>query len=141
MLPYATYSKYEYAIEMYDKKSMNSHALSSREYVRRDKTIIERRVSSVELTDENHGSLWQGLVTVGTPPQTFTVSFDTGRGDLILPGADCEEGCRGLTKYNTTMSNASVDRKQTFAFDNGDGFVRGAVYEDSISLAGLNVST
>lgn len=94
----------------------------------------------MELTDENHGSLWQGLVTVGNPPQTLTVAFDTGRGDLILPGMDCEEDCKGHTKYNATLSTSSVDRKQTFAFDSGDGSVRGAVYEDNIMLAGLGVS-
>lgn len=49
-----------------------------------------------------------GTISVGTPPRKFTVVFDTGSGNLILPTAKCTgEGCNGHRKYDYNKSSTS----------------------------------
>lgn len=92
------------------------------------------------LTDENNGELWQGTITVGTPPQSFTVQFDTGSSDLFLPGAACTtQYCTGHAKYLTASSSTAVDRKKAFTLSYGSGTVKGQQFTDTVSVAGYTV--
>jgi len=34
--------------------------------------------------------LYWAKVSVGTPPKSFTVAFDTGSSDLLIPSVGCE---------------------------------------------------
>lgn len=50
-----------------------------------------------------------GTISVGEPPQNFSVVFDTGSGNLILPSKRCEdEACIVHKRYDTTLSTSSV---------------------------------
>ncbi|KIP07064.1 hypothetical protein PHLGIDRAFT_118404 [Phlebiopsis gigantea 11061_1 CR5-6] len=119
-------AKYEAGIAAHNLNTGSAHQLQ-----RRSSTAEELKV-------EGGGTLWEGLITVGSPTQTFAVNFDTGRADLILPGPDCTTECRGRTKYDPEGSSSSVDAGN-FVFYDQEGAVRGEVYRDEISLAGLSV--
>lgn len=55
-----------------------------------------------------HKTAYWGMITVGNPPQEFSVIFDTGSGNLIIPSTDCKaDGCRPHAKYDRTASSAS----------------------------------
>eukprot|EP00928_Gymnodinium_smaydae_P072831 TRINITY_DN56121_c0_g1_i1.p1 TRINITY_DN56121_c0_g1~~TRINITY_DN56121_c0_g1_i1.p1 ORF type:complete len:405 (-),score=88.12 TRINITY_DN56121_c0_g1_i1:109-1323(-) len=59
-----------------------------------------------------------GEVSVGTPPQNFSVVFDTGSGNLIVPGSTCtSEACTSHKRYeasaSTTSSLSSCDASAT----------------------------
>ncbi|KAH8646258.1 aspartic peptidase domain-containing protein [Xylariales sp. PMI_506] len=63
---------------------------------------------------------WYGTIGVGTPPQNFTVIFDTGSGDLILPGVNCTESCTFHNRYDPSKSSTfnitpNVEFEYTYA--------------------------
>lgn len=134
--------KYENGIAAYNTNAGKTHPLpvgdSRTHKLAQRSNSTNHEATSVEILSEDKGSLWQGLITVGEPAQTFTVSFDTGSADLILPGPDCASECKGRTKYDAGASTKAKDRKRTFELD---GSVRGEVYTDALNVAGLSVST
>mmetsp|Transcript_59672 Transcript_59672/g.159683 ORF Transcript_59672/g.159683 Transcript_59672/m.159683 type:complete len:406 (+) Transcript_59672:149-1366(+) len=77
-------------------------------------TQTEAGVHRVQLMREGSGrkkssSEYYGVISVGTPPQKFSVVFDTGSGNLLLPGAHCKSiACRRHRRYNAGVSKTAT---------------------------------
>eukprot|EP00397_Hematodinium_sp_SG-2012_P030932 GEMP01032794.1.p2 GENE.GEMP01032794.1~~GEMP01032794.1.p2 ORF type:complete len:126 (+),score=40.05 GEMP01032794.1:170-547(+) len=55
-----------------------------------------------------HAIEYMGSIQVGTPPQTFTVLFDTGSGNLLLPAARCDDrACIAHKQYDSAASTSA----------------------------------
>ena len=148
-------------LEAFEENTDTSSAYSSASQLKRS----IKRGNSVPLTDYEN-VLWYGTITVGTPAVNFTgkspltrhwqiivarlteqhsVQFDTGSGDLVIPGANCDSTCDGHTLYNSSASSTSSDFNQTFEIQSGSGnhssTVTGEQYTDIVTLAGYKVSS
>jgi len=56
-----------------------------------------------------HALQYYGEVEVGTPPQKFTVIFDTGSGHLLVPSGQCDsEACRLHKKFAAKNSSTAM---------------------------------
>merc|ERR1719399_330156 len=56
-----------------------------------------------------HASEYYGKITVGQPQQEFLVVFDTGSGNLLLPGKECtDEACTSHKRFDSSLSKHSV---------------------------------
>merc|ERR1719440_2184230 len=56
-----------------------------------------------------HKTAYWGSMSLGTPPQEFSVIFDTGSGNLIVPDSSCKTaGCAPHKKYNSHSSTTSM---------------------------------
>jgi hypothetical protein len=105
--------------------------------------------SSVAAATIAHKTAYWGEINMGTPRQTFTVIFDTGSGNLILPASDCDSAsCKRHKMYDPKSSSTSKkiedaggnpsagvemgDGKATITF--GTGEVEGNFYEDDFCL-------
>jgi len=69
---------------------------------------VHQNVSQVHRRN-NQASEYYGQVTVGSPPQSFLVVFDTGSGNLLLPSKECtDEACTSHKRYDSTVSATSM---------------------------------
>ena len=93
------------------------------------------------LVDQEDGSLWSGTVTIGTPPVSYIIDFDTGSADLWVPSSSCTSAaCTAHTRYNPAKSSSSVSTSKTFSISYGDGSTTsGTVFKESVTVAGLTV--
>ncbi|CAM4963617.1 unnamed protein product, partial [Rotaria socialis] len=62
-----------------------------------------------------------GMISIGTPPQTFRIDFDTGSSDLWVPSSQCRSSCNGFNKYNSAESATYVTNGEKFSISYGDG--------------------
>jgi len=103
-----------------------------------------------DATKQAHKTAYFGKLAVGTPPQEFTVVFDTGSGNLVVPSTECQSAaCMMHRRYDRNTSTTAVDidadgshvnpdgdRDQiTITF--GTGEVTGILFEDRLCVGSL----
>jgi hypothetical protein len=95
-----------------------------------------------------HKTEYWGKVYVGTPPKEFSVIFDTGSGNLILPSDKCDSAaCQKHLKYEAKSSSSAVQvgkkgqsltenpsQKKEASIKFGTGKIHGQFYQDRICL-------
>uniref|UniRef100_A0A8C9NE31 cathepsin E n=1 Tax=Serinus canaria TaxID=9135 RepID=A0A8C9NE31_SERCA len=96
-----------------------------------------------------HGALcpplWQmeyfGQISIGTPPQNFTVVFDTGSSNLWVPSVYCvSKACTGHTRFQPTQSSTYQVVGTPFSIQYGTGSLTGIIGADQVAVEGLAVS-
>ena len=71
---------------------------------------------------------YYGEITLGTPPQTFSVIFDTSSADFWVPSIRCSSrDCQGKHKYDSARSCTYHPRGHTFHAEYMNGSARGLV--------------
>jgi len=95
-----------------------------------------------------HKTAYFGEISVGTPPQKFVVVYDTGSGNLLVPGTDCSShACEVHDRFNREKSSSAhqmncdgseIDSKGaddlTITF--GTGSITGHCLKDKICIGG-----
>ncbi|KAJ6465060.1 acid protease [Mycena vitilis] len=102
---------------------------------------ISKRATSAEALTDSDENLWFGTITVGTPPQTFTVDFDTGSSDTFLPAVGCDSTCDGHTLFSTAASSTAVNTTDPFFLQFGAGNATGFVFQDTVTVAGVTAKS
>ncbi|KIM70479.1 hypothetical protein SCLCIDRAFT_151714 [Scleroderma citrinum Foug A] len=86
---------------------------------------------------EANGDMWIGTISVGTPPQNFTVDFDTGSSDLLIPSIMCNSTCDGHVRYDANQSTTSYSVNGSFSLRYGDRSTAvGELYTDNVLIGG-----
>eukprot|EP00009_Paramoeba_aestuarina_P008029 CAMPEP_0201520764 /NCGR_PEP_ID=MMETSP0161_2-20130828/12494_1 /ASSEMBLY_ACC=CAM_ASM_000251 /TAXON_ID=180227 /ORGANISM="Neoparamoeba aestuarina, Strain SoJaBio B1-5/56/2" /LENGTH=364 /DNA_ID=CAMNT_0047919243 /DNA_START=101 /DNA_END=1195 /DNA_ORIENTATION=- len=87
-------------------------------------------------------SQYYGPIALGTPPQNFTVIFDTGSSNLWVPSSTCPRGdiaCQTHNTYNHTESSTYVANGEAFSIEYGTGSLTGFLSQDTLLLSDLTV--
>ncbi|KEI40896.1 uncharacterized protein L969DRAFT_361018 [Mixia osmundae IAM 14324] len=101
------------------------------------------RAGGIALKDYNNDLLWAGPVTIGTPPQSFVIDFDTGSADFWIPSSNCTtSACSSHNKYDDgASSTSSLVPGNQLNVQYGDGSsTTGSVFTDTVTVAGLTVA-
>lgn len=85
---------------------------------------------------------YYGEIGIGTPPQKFTVIFDTGSSNLWVPSTKCyfSVACLFHSKYKSSQSSSYKKNGKSAAIHYGTGSISGFFSQDSIKLGDLVVN-
>ncbi|VDK65886.1 unnamed protein product [Anisakis simplex] len=110
---------------------------------------ISKHSANGSLSNEHHGFnqplinyeniRFMGEITIGTPPQRFTMWFDTSSHGLWVPCEGCfSESCFGRNKFSCWFSSTCSSFDYASTVDSGQGFTWGYFMEDVVCVRFLN---
>ncbi|KPP57319.1 gastricsin-like [Scleropages formosus] len=81
-----------------------------------------------------------GKISIGTPPQSFYVHFDTGSSTLWVNSVYCKsDACQHHPLFNPHKSSTYHSHGKDFSIHYGTGSVTGVIGYDTVRLGGLTV--
>uniref|UniRef100_A0A663EZY8 pepsin A n=1 Tax=Aquila chrysaetos chrysaetos TaxID=223781 RepID=A0A663EZY8_AQUCH len=81
-----------------------------------------------------------GTISIGTPPQEFTVIFDTGSSNLWVPSVYCSSlACSNHKRFNPADSSTFVGTNESVSIAYGTGSMTGVLGYDTVTVAAINV--
>lgn len=76
---------------------------------------------------------YYGDIQIGSPPQTFSVIYDTGSANLWVPGSGCQ-GCGSHPTFRETTSSSYVNDGQNISIRYGSGPISGHLGNETVHL-------
>ncbi|XP_026571355.1 cathepsin E [Pseudonaja textilis] len=81
-----------------------------------------------------------GQISIGNPPQNFTVLFDTGSSNLWVPSIYCfSKACVEHSRFHPSQSSTYTEVGTPFSIHYGTGSLRGIIGMDQVTVEGLTI--
>ncbi|XP_055979518.1 chymosin-like [Sorex fumeus] len=79
-----------------------------------------------------------GKIQIGTPPQEFTVVFDTGSSDLWVPSVYCQsDACQNHHRFNPAKSSTFQNMHKPLSIAYGTGSMQGILGYDTVTVSNI----
>lgn len=94
-----------------------------------------------EILKKEQNRIYYGEITLGTPPQSFLVLFETAWSGFWVPSSKCVtlEACNSHNKYDSEKSSTNSDNGTLFYIQYGSGSVSGFISYDTLRIGGLEI--
>ncbi|RCH99517.1 hypothetical protein CU097_015439 [Rhizopus azygosporus] len=79
-------------------------------------------------------------ISVGTPPQSFMVSFDTGSSDTWIPSSKCSNQACKPSAFDSNKSSTFKPLNMSFSITYGLGSISADYAKDTMRLGNISVS-
>merc|ERR1719203_2460988 len=105
-----------------------------------DQVAVAEGAAENTVIKDYSNAQYYGTIHIGTPPQEFTVIFDTGSSNLRVPKVNCQN-CGywfingGKSKYDEAKSSTFTKDGSDFHIQYGSGDVKGYMSVEKITLA------
>ncbi|XP_066559106.1 gastricsin-like [Amia ocellicauda] len=84
---------------------------------------------------------YYGAISIGTPPQSFQVLFDTGSSNLWVASVYCSsQACTNHPTFDPRQSSTYSSNGQTFSLQYGTGSLTGVFGYDTVYLQGITIT-
>ncbi|EDV91901.1 lysosomal aspartic protease [Drosophila grimshawi] len=124
--------------------------VKTRENVKAEKAYLRGKYnmpSARDADEELSNSInmaYYGAITIGTPPQSFKVLFDSGSSNLWVPSSRCfflDIACQNHNKYDHDKSSTYVANGESFSIQYGSGSLSGFLSTDDVDVSGLTIKS
>ncbi|PPR01067.1 hypothetical protein CVT26_016014 [Gymnopilus dilepis] len=100
--------------------------------------------AAVPITNQGHDNSFLGSVSVGTPPQTFTIVLDSGSSDFWLASTGCSNCKSNAPVFQSSKSQSfhpSAVANSDISINYESGAVSGSMGSDSVKMGGFTVAS
>uniref|UniRef100_A0A915K4D1 Peptidase A1 domain-containing protein n=1 Tax=Romanomermis culicivorax TaxID=13658 RepID=A0A915K4D1_ROMCU len=132
---YEQYTKLRYKLSSDRSRKIYKHLFYNKKTLNVNKEIDELLTNYMD-------AQYYGVISIGTPPQPFTVIFDTGSSNLWVPSKKCSifnPACWMHRRYDSTKSSTYKEDGRPFEIRYGTGSMAGFVSVDNVCVADLCV--
>ncbi|KAJ6754146.1 BETA-SITE APP-CLEAVING ENZYME ISOFORM A-RELATED [Salix purpurea] len=116
--------------------------LKKRKYERNNRLAAQLESKEGESLKKNYmDAQYFGEIGIGTPPQMFTVIFDTGSSNLWIPSSKCyfSVACYFHSKYKSSHSRTYKENGKSAEIHYGTGAISGFFSQDHVKVGDLVV--
>ncbi|KAL0970627.1 hypothetical protein UPYG_G00244680 [Umbra pygmaea] len=106
------------------------------------KYFPKKHAGSTNIHINNYAdNIYYGPITIGTPPQSLQVVFDTGSANLWVYSIYCNtQACKTHKKFNPQKSSTYRANGQTFEVSYGSGIIDGIFAYDKVHVGSIVIN-